>query len=202
MNSTYRQSLQKPRFYKYGFHNPETSVFKTPKGLNRKIVESISYYKNEPAWMREFRVRSLEIFRKKTMPTWGADVSDIHFDDLYYYINPFEKKVNTWEQVPKDIRDTYEKIGIPQAEQKFLAGVGAQYDSEVIYNSLKAQWEKQGVVFTDTDTALLKYPDMFRHYFGTIVPPGDNKFFALTTPVWTEGILISWLANVTVLLHL
>ncbi len=173
--------------YKYGFHKPESAVFKTPKGLNRKIVESISYFKLEPDWMRKFRVNALMTFEGKTMPTWGADLSRINFDDLYYYISPSEKKFRRWEDVPVDIKDTYDKIGIPEAEKKFLAGVGAQYDSEVIYHRLKDKWEKLGVIFIDTDTAIQKYPDIVRQYFGTIIPPADNKFAALNSAVWSGG---------------
>ena len=148
--------------YKYGFHNTENSVFKTPRGLSREVVESISHFKSEPEWMRDFRVNSLRTFEQKMMPNWGADLSGIDFDNLYYYISPTEKKSRRWEDVPADIKDTYDKIGIPEAEKKYLAGVGAQYDSEVIYHSLKEKWEKLGVIFVDTDTALKKYPDLFR----------------------------------------
>jgi len=150
-------------------------------------VEAISHYKQEPEWMRDFRLSSLRIFEQKMVPTWGADLSGIFFDDLYYYISPSEKKFRKWEDVPDDIKDTYEKIGIPEAERKFLAGVGAQYDSEMVYHSLKSQWEKQGVIFSDTDTALIKYPDIFRQYFGTVIPPSDNKFAALNSAVWSGG---------------
>lgn len=173
--------------YKYGFHKPEAAVFKTPKGLSREVVESISYFKNEPDWMRNFRVNALMTFEQKMMPTWGADLTQINFDDLYYYVSPTEKKFRRWADVPPDIKDTYDKIGIPEAEKKFLAGVGAQYDSEVIYHRLKGKWEKQGVIFTDTDTALQKYPDLFRQYFGMIIPPADNKFAALNSAVWSGG---------------
>lgn len=123
--------------YKYGFSKPELSVFKTPKGLNPKVVEAISHFKNEKKWMRDFRLKSLGIFQEKVMPTWGADLSAINFDEIFYYLSPTDKKVKTWDEVPKDIKDTYDKIGIPEAEKKFLAGVGAQYDSEVVYHNLK-----------------------------------------------------------------
>ena len=176
--------------YKYGFHKPELSVFRTPRGLSREVVEAISHYKNEPDWMRNFRLQSLMTFEQKMVPTWGADLSTINFDDLYYYISPSDKKFRSWDDVPADIKDTYDQIGIPQAEQKFLAGVGAQYDSEVIYHNLKKQWEDQGVIFVDTDTALQKYPDLFRQYFGTIIPPADNKFAALNSAVWSGGSFI------------
>ncbi len=173
--------------YKFGFHKPELAVFKTPLGLNPQVVEAISYFKKEPAWMLKFRLNALRIFEQKVMPTWGADLSSINFNNIYYYISPSEKKFTDWNDVPTDIKDTYEKIGIPQAERKFLAGVGAQYDSEVIYHNLKNRWEKQGVIFVDTDTALQKYPDLFKQYFGTIIPPSDNKFAALNSSVWSGG---------------
>lgn len=140
--------------------------------------------------MREFRLRSLSIFQQKPMPSFGPDLSEINFDDLYYYISPSEKKFHRWEDVPADIKNTYEKIGIPQAERDFLAGVGSQYDSEMFYHNLKEKWEKKGVIFTDTDTALQKYPDLFRQYFGKIIPPYDNKFAALNSAVWSGGSFI------------
>lgn len=173
--------------YKFGFHKPEKAFFKTPKGLNKKVVEDISHFKNEPAWMRNYRLRALKQFESKAMPTWGADLSGINFDDLYYYISPTDKKFRNWEDVPQDIRDTYDRIGIPEAEKKFLAGVGAQYDSEVIYHRLKEKWESQGVIFVDTDTALKKYPDLVKQYFGTIIPSADNKFASLNSAVWSGG---------------
>lgn len=176
--------------YQYGFHMPESAVFKTPRGLSRKVVEAISYYKKEPEWMLRFRLKALEIFQNKSMPSWGADLSGINFDDLYYYVSPSEKKFRDWDQVPQEIKDTYDKIGIPEAEKKFLAGVGAQYDSEVVYHNLKKQWEEQGVIFVDTDTALQKYPDLVKEYFGKIIPPGDNKFAALNSAVWSGGSFI------------
>jgi Fe-S cluster assembly protein SufB len=187
-------SLQPPPIikesYKYGFHKPDSSVFKTPVGLRREVVEAISHFKNEPDWMRKFRLRALEIFYEKQMPNWGADLSGINFDTMHYYISPSEKKFNRWEDVPVDIKDTYEKIGIPQAERKFLAGVGAQYDSEVVYHNLKSQWEKMGVIFVDTDTAVQKYPELVKEYFGKVIPPGDNKFAALNSAVWSGGSFI------------
>lgn len=173
--------------YQFGFSKPDISVFKTPKGLSKKVVEAISYHKNESSWMRDFRLNSLETFFGKEMPKWGADLSGINFDEIYYYISPTDKKVRSWEEVPVDIKDTYDKIGIPEAEKKFLAGVGAQFDSEVIYHNLKKQWEKKGVIFLDTDTALKKYPEIFKQYFGTVIPPHDNKFASLNSAVWSGG---------------
>jgi Fe-S cluster assembly protein SufB len=184
--ANYSQPVVKDN-YKFGFHKPEKEVFRTPKGLSREVVESISYFKKEPEWMRRFRLDSLRTFEGKMMPEWGADLSGIDFDNLYYYISPSEKKFRRWEDVPADIKDTYDKIGVPEAEKKFLAGVGAQYDSEVIYHHLKGKWEKQGVIFVDTDTALQKYPDLVKQYFGTIIPPADNKFAALNSAVWSGG---------------
>jgi Fe-S cluster assembly protein SufB len=173
--------------YEFGFHKPESSVFRTPRGLSRQVVESISDYKNEPDWMTQFRLQALMMFEQKQMPTWGADLSGIDFDNIFYYISPTDKKVRSWDDVPTDIKDTYDKIGIPEAEKKFLAGVGAQYDSEVIYHNLKKKWEDKGVIFTDTDTALKKYPDIFKKYFGTVIPISDNKFAALNSAVWSGG---------------
>lgn len=165
-------------------------MFKTPRGLSREVVEAISYYKKEPDWMRNFRLQSLMIFEQKMMPPWGADLSGIDFDSMYYYISPSDRKFRDWKDVPADIKDTYDKIGIPEAEKKFLAGVGAQYDSEVVYHNLKKQWEEKGVIFVDTDTALQKYPDLFRDYFGTVIPAADNKFAALNSAVWSGGSFI------------
>lgn len=173
--------------YKYGFFKPERPTFRTPKGLSSKVVEAISHYKNESDWMRQFRLNSLEVFKSKPMPSFGADLSSVNFDNIFYYISPSDKKFKTWDEVPKDIKDTYDKIGIPQAERKFLAGVGAQYDSEVIYHNLKKQWEDKGVIFVDTDTGLKKYPDIFKQYFGKLIPPTDNKFAALNSAVWSGG---------------
>src|ERR1700722_12899394 len=173
--------------YQFGFHKPESSVFKTPRGLSREVIEAISHFKNEPDWMRNFRLQAFMTFEQKMMPPWGADLSGIDFDNMYYYISPTERKFSDWKDVPSDIKDTYDKIGIPEAEKKFLAGVGAQYDSEVIYHNLKKQWEDKGVIFVDTDTALKKYPDIFRQYFGTVIPAADNKFAALNSAVWSGG---------------
>ncbi|HKZ34347.1 MAG TPA: Fe-S cluster assembly protein SufB [Patescibacteria group bacterium] len=173
--------------YRYGFKDPDRAVYKIPKGLSKAVVEEISFLKSEPSWMREFRLRAFEIFEKKPMPTWGADLSSLSFDDIYYYVKPSETKSRNWNEVPKDIKRTFDRIGIPEAEKKFLAGVGAQYDSEVVYHQLKEMWEKKGVIFCDTDTGLKKYPDVFKRYFGTIIPPHDNKFAALNSAVWSGG---------------
>ena len=162
-------------------------MYKSPKGLNRDIVIDISERKNEPGWMTDFRLKALDIFESKPMPNWGADLSDLDPYDIYYYIKPLEQQQTSWEDVPDDIKTTFEKLGIPQAEQKFLAGVGAQYESEMIYKSLKKKWKDKGVIFLDTSTALHEYPKLFKKYFATIVPPHDNKFAALNSAVWSGG---------------
>ncbi len=175
---------------KYGFRDPEQYVYRTRPGLSREIVEEISRIKGEPEWMREIRLKAYEIFLKKPMPTWGADLSEIDFDEITYYIRPDERQANDWDEVPEYIRQTFERLGIPEAERKFLAGVGAQYESEVVYHNLQKQWEEKGVIFLDMDTALREHPDLVRKYFGTVVPPGDNKFAALNTAVWSGGSFI------------
>ena len=175
------------RTYRFGFSDPERYVFKSPLGLTRPIVEQISHLKSEPVWMRDFRLRSLEIFESKKLPQWGADLSGIDFSQIYYYLRPAEKQESSWKQVPADIRRTYKRLGIPQAEQKFLAGVKAQYDSEVIYGSLQEELSRKGVLFMGMDEALAKHPDLVKEYFGTLIPPLDNKFAALNSAVWSGG---------------
>ena len=176
--------------YQYGFRDEEDYVFKSRKGLSREIVEEISAMKGEPEWMRDFRLKSLDYFRKRPMPNWGADLSDIDFDDIYYYIRPAEKMGETWDDVPDYIRNTFEKLGIPEAERKFLAGVGAQYESEVIYHSLREDLQKMGVVFLDMDSSVREYPELVKKYFGTVIPANDNKFAALNSAVWSGGSFI------------
>lgn len=176
--------------YKYGFHTETKAVYKAPKGLSREIVAEISRQKNEPDWMRQFRLKSLEIFMKKFMPTWGADLGGIHFDSIYYYIRPQDKERHSWDEVPSEIKNTFEKLGIPEAERKFLAGTGAQFESEVIYHSLIKSLQDKGVLFESTDVALQKYPEFFKEYFGKIVPPTDNKLAALNSAVWSGGSFI------------
>jgi len=173
--------------YQYGFSKPEEYVFKARKGLNHEVIDQMCDMKNEPDWMREFRHRSLDIFLSKPMPTWGADLSDIDFDDIYYYIKPTEKQGKSWDDIPASIKDTFDRLGIPEAERKFLAGVGAQYESEVVYHSLQEQWTKLGVVFLDTDSGLREHEEIFKEYFGSIIPPADNKFAALNSAVWSGG---------------
>src|SRR6202521_6199396 len=175
---------------KYGFFDPEKFVFKAKRGLSPEVVKEISWMKNEPEWMTTFRLRALKIWDKKEMPTWGADLSMIDFQNIYYYLKSTEKQGKTWEDVPADIKNTFDRLGVPQAERKFLAGVAAQYESEVVYHSLHKELEAKGVIFTDTDSALRDYPDLFKQYFGTIIPPGDNKVAALNSAVWSGGSFI------------
>ncbi|GAB6933659.1 Fe-S cluster assembly protein SufB [Calditerricola satsumensis] len=176
--------------YKYGFRDPDIAVYRTKKGLSREVVEEISRVKNEPDWMREFRLKALEIFFSKPMPTWGGDLSKLNFDDITYYVKPSERQGRSWDEVPEEIKRTFDRLGIPEAEQKFLAGVSAQYESEVVYHNIREDLEKQGVIFCDTDTAVREYPELVREYFGTVVPPTDNKFAALNSAVWSGGSFI------------
>ncbi len=164
-----------------------TSLFKGKKGLNREIVTAISHKKNEPSWMLDFRLAALDIFESKPMPSWGADLTDLNPDDIYYYIQPIMQQQTEWADVPEKIKTTFEKLGIPQAEQKFLAGVGAQFDSEVIYKNLKKRWSEQGVIFCDMSTALRDHEALVKKYFSTVIPSSDNKFAALNSAVWSGG---------------
>ncbi len=175
---------------KYGFFVPEDYIFKAKRGLNPDIVKEISWMKGEPEWMTKFRLRSLEIFRKKPMPTWGADLSVIDFENIFYYLKASDKQSKTWEELPPDIKATYDRLGVPEAERKFLAGVSAQYESEVVYHSLQKELTAKGVIFTDTDSALRDHPELFKEYFGTVIPPADNKFSALNSAVWSGGSFI------------
>ena len=175
---------------KYDFRNEEKYIFKSRKGLDADIVRQISDMKNEPQWMRDFRLRSLEIFNSKPTPHWGGELDGMDFQDIYYYIKPSESQGRSWDDVPADIKRTFDKLGIPEAEKKFLAGVKAQYESEVVYGSLREDLAKQGVIFTDTDSAVRDYPDLVREYFSTIIPPADNKFAALNSAVWSGGSFI------------
>jgi Fe-S cluster assembly protein SufB len=172
---------------KYGFRDPEQYVFKARMGLDREVVEQISWIKNEPEWMREFRLKALEYFLRRPMPTWGADLSELNFDEIVYYIKPTDRQGTSWEELPEHIRRTFDRLGIPEAERRFLAGVGAQYESEVVYHSLREELKRLGVIFCDMDTAVREYPDLVKQYFGTIVPPNDNKFAALNSAVWSGG---------------
>jgi Fe-S cluster assembly protein SufB len=175
---------------KYGFHDTEQHVFKSRKGLSKEIVAEISAHKSEPQWMLDYRLKALEIFEKKALPTWGGDVSKIDFQDIYYYVKPTSEEAKSWEDVPADMKRTFDKLGIPEAEQKFLSGVGAQYDSEVVYHKIQASLEKQGVIFLSCDHGLKEHPELFKQYFGTVIPSSDNKFAALNSAVWSGGSFI------------
>ncbi|MDP3724171.1 MAG: Fe-S cluster assembly protein SufB [bacterium] len=184
--------------YQYGFHDEERHVRKVPRGLSRRVVEMISSFKNEPKWMSAFRLQALSTFEAKQMPNWGADLSGINFDAMTYYLKPTDRTVRSWDEVPDSIKKTFDRIGVPEAEKKFLAGVGAQYDSESIYHNLKKELEDQGVIFKDMDSGLRDHPDLVREYFGRIVPPHDNKFSALNSAVWSGGSFVYIPANVHV----
>ncbi|NPV84827.1 MAG: Fe-S cluster assembly protein SufB [Anaerolineae bacterium] len=173
--------------YRYGFSDPETYVFKSRKGLDREVVEQISAMKAEPAWMLEFRLKALEKFLLRPMPNWGADISQLNLEDIYYYVKPTEMEGRSWDDVPESIKRTFDRLGIPEAERKFLAGVGAQYESEMVYHSVQENLKKKGVIFVSIEDGLRQYPDLFREYFGTVVPPDDNKFAALNSAVWSGG---------------
>ncbi len=173
--------------YEYGFHDDVKPVFKTERGLNHAVIDQISDQKNEPQWMRDFRHQALDIFFAKPMPGWGADLSGINFDEIYYYLKPSTGSGKSWDEVPENIKRTFDRLGIPEAERKFLAGVGAQYDSEVIYHSLREEWERQGVVFLDMDSGLREHEEIVREYFATVIPAADNKFAALNSAVWSGG---------------
>lgn len=173
--------------YKYGFHKPERFVFKSKRGLDSAVIDQISAQKSEPAWMREFRQKSYLFYQRKSLPTWGGDLSTIQFDNIYYYLKPLADRASSWADLPDEIKDTYDKIGIPEAEKKFLSGVSAQYESEVVYKSINAMLAKKGVVFLDMDSGLREYPELVKQYFGTIIPPADNKFAALNSSVWSGG---------------
>ncbi len=175
---------------KYDFRTEERYVYKARKGLDEQIVNQISDLKGEPDWMRQFRLRALKIFQSKPIPRWGGKLDELDFQDIYYYIKPADRQGRTWEEVPEEIKRTFDRLGIPEAERKYLAGVKAQYESEVVYGSLREELAKQGVIFLDTDTAVKEHPDLVRQYFGTIVPPTDNKFAALNSAVWSGGSFI------------
>lgn len=173
--------------YEFGWSNPERYAVKAPKGLSREVVEMISKAKEEPEWMLEFRLKALDIYYSKPMPTWGADLSGLDMDEIYYYIKPEGVNARSWDDVPDDVKQTFERLGIPEAERAALAGVGAQYESEMVYHNLKEEWEKLGVVFVSIEDGLRDYPDLFREYFATVIPPEDNKFAALNSAVWSGG---------------
>jgi len=176
--------------YRFDWKDPAHYVFEPKKGLSEEVVEEISYLKSEPDWMRRFRLKALKHFVVRPMPWWGANLSDIDFDDIYYFIKATEKQATSWEDLPEDIKGTWDKLGIPEAEKKYLGGVSAQYESEVVYHKIKDELDQMGVLFTDMDSALREHPDIVKEYFGTIIPPNDNKFAALNSAVWSGGSFI------------
>ena len=173
-------------------------MYKAQKGLNAAIIDEISNRKKEPLWMKQFRLKSFALYQKKQMPSWGPDLSGIDFANIYYYLKPTGGTVSKWKNLPKSILDTYERIGVPEAEKKFLSGVSAQYESEVVYKSIQKSLSKKGVVFLSMDDGLRKRPDIVKEYFGTVVPPGDNKFSALNSAVWSGGSFLYVPKNVKV----
>jgi Fe-S cluster assembly protein SufB len=189
-------------YSKYGFRDEENYVYKSPQGLNEEVVRELSAMKGEPEWMLKRRLKALDIFNKKPTPlqgTWAnPELADLDYDKIHYYVRAGERPQHDWDAVPENIKNTFERLGIPEAERKFLAGVGAQYESEVVYHSLREEWQKMGVIFLDTDTALKEHPEIFKQYFGTVIPAADNKYAALNTAVWSGGSFVYVPAGVKV----
>jgi Fe-S cluster assembly protein SufB len=185
--STNQNGLENIGEYKYGFRDPETYVFKSRRGLSKEVVQQISYMKSEPQWMLDYRLKALDHFEKRPIPTWGGDLSGLNLDDIFYYVRPAQQQSKSWDEVPATIKETFTRLGIPEAEQKFLAGVGAQYESEMVYHNIQEHLEKQGVIFLSIEDGLRNYPDLFRQYFGKVIPIEDNKFAALNSAVWSGG---------------
>jgi Fe-S cluster assembly protein SufB len=184
---------------RFGFRDPETGyAYKAPKGLSREVVESISAYKDEPEWMRGFRLKALEHFQQRPTPTWGGNLGGIDWDDIHYFVRASEKAGRSWDEVPEDIKKTFDRLGIPEAERKFLSGVGAQYESEVVYHQVREDLEKQGVIFLDMDSGLREHEEVVREYWATVIPPNDNKLAALNSAVWSGGSFVYVPAGVKV----
>ena len=175
---------------RWGWHDPERFVFKPRRGLSKEVVEEISWLKSEPDWMRRFRLKAYDRFERKPLPTWGADLSGLDFSQIYYFLRATERKSGSWDDVPSDIKRTFDRLGIPEAERKYLSGVSAQYESEVVYHRVKEELSKQGVLFCDMDTAVREHPEIVRRYFATVIPPGDNKLAALNSATWSGGSFI------------
>ncbi len=191
LGATQDEHLEALGRYRFGWSDPDVAGASARRGLSEAVVRDISALKDEPEWMLERRLRGLKLFERKPMPTWGADLSGIDFDNIKYFVRSTERQAQTWEDLPEDIKNTYDRLGIPDAEkQRLVAGVAAQYESEVVYHKINEELERQGVVFLDTDTALKEYPELFQEYFGTVIPVGDNKFSALNTAVWSGGSFI------------
>ena len=191
MTTTAHPELEGLGRYKYGWADSDVAGATAKRGLSEAVVREISALKNEPEWMLDMRLRGLKFFYRKPMPTWGADLSTIDFENIKYFVRSTEKQAATWDDLPAEIKNTYDKLGIPEAEkQRLIAGVAAQYESEVVYHKIREDLEEQGVIFLDTDTALREHPELFQEYYGTVIPPGDNKFAALNTSVWSGGSFI------------
>ena len=191
MTSVARPELEGLGRYEYGWADPDTAGASARRGLSEDVVRDISSKKNEPQWMLDLRLKGLKLFDKKPMPSWGSDLSGIDFDTIKYFVRSTEKQATSWEELPEDIKNTYDRLGIPEAEkQRLIAGVAAQYESEVVYHQINEELERQGVIFVDTDTGLREYPELFQEYFTSVIPVGDNKFAALNTAVWSGGSFI------------
>jgi Fe-S cluster assembly protein SufB len=191
MTSTVRPELEGLGTYEYGWADSDVAGAGARRGLSEEVVRDISAKKNEPDWMLQMRLKGLRLFGKKPMPTWGSDLGGIDFDNIKYFVRSTEKQAASWDELPEDIRNTYDRLGIPEAEkQRLISGVAAQYESEVVYHKIREDLEEQGVLFLDTDTGLREHPEMFQEYFGSVIPVGDNKFAALNTSVWSGGSFI------------
>ncbi|MEW9551771.1 Fe-S cluster assembly protein SufB [Nonomuraea sp. NPDC050783] len=199
MTVTDRPELEGLGNYKFGWADPDIAGATARRGLSEKVVREISALKNEPEWMLDLRLKGLRLFDKKPLPAWGADLSDIDFDNIKYFVRSTEKQAASWDELPADIKNTYDKLGIPEAEkQRLIAGVAAQYESEVVYHKIREDLEEKGVIFVDTDTGLKEHEELFKEYFGSVIPVGDNKFAALNTAVWSGGSFIYVPPNVEV----
>ncbi len=191
LGATQDEHLEALSGYRFGWHDSDAAGASARRGLSEAVVSNISDLKDEPQWMRDLRLKSLRLFERKPLPTWGADLGEIDFDNIKYFVRSTEKQAQTWDDLPEDIKNTYDRLGIPEAEKaRLVAGVAAQYESEVVYHKINEELERQGVIFVDTDTALKEYPELFREYFATVIPVGDNKFAALNSAVWSGGSFI------------
>ncbi|MFY9652564.1 Fe-S cluster assembly protein SufB, partial [Trebonia sp.] len=191
MTTTANDQLEGLGTYKFGWADSDAAGASARRGLSEEVVRDISARKNEPEWMLEMRLKGLKYFGRKPMPSFGADLSGIDFDNIKYFVRSTEKQAESWDDLPADIKNTYDKLGIPEAEkQRLIAGVAAQYESEVVYHKIREDLEEKGVIFLDTDSALKQHPELFKEYYGTVIPAGDNKFAALNTAVWSGGSFI------------
>ena len=186
MTTTQDAALDGLGTYKFGWADSDVAGSTARRGINPEVVQNISALKSEPQWMLDLRLKGLKLFEKKPMPTWGSDLSGIFFDNIKYFVRSTEKQATSWDELPADIKNTYDRLGIPEAEkQRLIAGVAAQYESEVVYHQIREDLAEKGVIFVDTDTGLREHEELFREYFGSVIPVGDNKFAALNTAVWS-----------------